>query len=1420
MTALKNIFTILLIYLLRVSACQIAGDQPDGAKSVNLGTRKRPELSNIKFVNHIDDGNIQYHTRLKRTKTIRSKILEVHRILREEDVAQRNNTVVAQEIFAKPDINITAGFKKSKADLTTYEKIDKLKELKKESYARHKPVVSKYDCKFENDCCWTWRKDEAHGFFITSGGYLEGNQTGPPEDAGGKQFGSYLILRLPQQKKIFQVVSPLLLPTYPSCKLFLSIYQYNMVGGEIRVIGDKTTASSIHKLSSRPMSIYNNHTQWVVRTIHGNNYTRWLPYQITIGKLTTSFTIILEVVGAKHILSGATVAFDNIELHDCFFQNESCSPHQHICSDIDLCINSTSTCDFNEDCPEGDDERLNCDKMPYGARCTFENDDWCGWKNLPEADMHWRLHKGSTPLNFTGPNFDHTYLNSTGSYLYVNMLHDPSFFGSQAILRSVTFNAPPGVTGDPSSRYYNTCAIRVYLHKTGKHKSGVEIQITELKSKKNLTTSLFWSFMEDHGDQWMRQVFILPNITNRYFVEIIAKRGYRFLSDIGLDDVSLSPECFGINIPKEDLRGYDYWSKSWLKGSVKQTAEDFRNKTYFNITTCNNEGRYGPSPEQCAKAYNRTGTNVKVLLDVGLRGTQKWVAPREGYYTFILAGASGGKNSRGIGGGKGAEVTAVMNLRKGQELFISVGQEGNSACLMTNGLSYKNRCDPIDNLGTLDKLYLVYTRNIITSKNFSNAGGGGGATYIFMRNRTKHSIPIAIAGGGGGESFSKSFDPFSDSRHGQGLTRDSYDYPTSVGYSIEGAGGGWAISPNASGHASRALTRNKTSVDLQTGGSLLLGGVGGSACSKSSKNWGDGGFGGGGGSCIEGGGGGGYYGGEVVTSRGSEGGTSYVDMVRSEGSFATSSPGQNQGAGYVMIIPAIEGCDCDYQCVALDSNRSETACVCPKTWKLHENKKSCLPLTISLSSGFAPISIISMAAVTIFAFFVGFACFLLYIRYQKNANSCLRGKNCAVSDVQLNRLRHASGSVATQYNPNYEFGGVVTTISDLQHIPRDQLRLVKALGQGAFGEVYQGFYRQRPCDTVEMPVAVKTLQEMTVKQAEDDFLTEALIMSKFNHPNIVHFIGVCFDKHPKFIVLELLTGGDLKNFLRESRPKADRPSTITMKDLVFIAIDIGRGCKYLEDKRFIHRDIAARNCLLTTKGPGRVTKIADFGMSRDIYRADYYRKDGKAMLPVKWMPPEAFLEGLFSSKTDVWSFGILLWEIMKMGFMPYTGCTNKEVMDLVVQGGRLERPESCPAPIYGIMASCWHPQPEDRPTFAIILERLGYCAQDPDVLNAPLPTFYVNTTNERDTTVIRPSDSNDNCLQVLPYSTDYLIPDHPNRTNPDAMESTSSVEKLIPDSSHNHWETSFIMPNSKSTQPLLQDSNKDEETNHTIFIFL
>uniref|UniRef100_A0ACB8GAD4 Uncharacterized protein n=1 Tax=Sphaerodactylus townsendi TaxID=933632 RepID=A0ACB8GAD4_9SAUR len=282
--------------------------------------------------------------------------------------------------------------------------------------------------------------------------------------------------------------------------------------------------------------------------------------------------------------------------------------------------------------------------------------------------------------------------------------------------------------------------------------------------------------------------------------------------------------------------------------------------------------------------------------------------------------------------------------------------------------------------------------------------------------------------------------------------------------------------------------------------------------------------------------------------------------------------------------------------------------------------------------------------------------------------------------------------------------------------------MTRGLGHGAFGEVYEGQVVGIPSDPNPLQVAVKTLPEVCSEQDELDFLMEALIISKFNHQNIVRCIGVSLQALPRFILLELMAGGDLKSFLRETRPRPSHPSSLIMLDLLHVARDIACGCQYLEENHFIHRDIAARNCLLTCKGPGRIAKIGDFGMARDIYRASYYRKGGCAMLPVKWMPPEAFMEGIFTSKTDTWSFGVLLWEIFSLGYMPYPSKSNQEVLE------------------YRIMTQCWQHQPEDRPNFATILERIEYCTQDPDVINTILPVEYGPCIEEEEKVPVRPED--------------------------------------------------------------------------------
>ncbi|XP_072546337.1 proto-oncogene tyrosine-protein kinase ROS isoform X2 [Salminus brasiliensis] len=277
-------------------------------------------------------------------------------------------------------------------------------------------------------------------------------------------------------------------------------------------------------------------------------------------------------------------------------------------------------------------------------------------------------------------------------------------------------------------------------------------------------------------------------------------------------------------------------------------------------------------------------------------------------------------------------------------------------------------------------------------------------------------------------------------------------------------------------------------------------------------------------------------------------------------------------------------------------------------------------------------------------------------------------------------------------------------MESLPVFPRECLKLLKLLGSGAFGEVYEGVTVGIHISDVtpEQRVAVKTLRKHASDQEKVEFLKEAHLMSQFNHPNILRLLGVCVLNEPHYIILELMEGGDLRSYLRGARPTNNRGQLLGLTSLLDISLDVTKGCVYLEKLHFVHRDLAARNCLVSVRGysdPDRVVKIGDFGLARDVYKSDYYRKRGEGLLPVRWMPPESLTDGIFDKHSDVWAFGVLLWEIMTLGKQPYPAFSNQEVLHHVNVGGRLPAPAECPQSLYSVMLECWRKQPRERPSF-------------------------------------------------------------------------------------------------------------------------
>uniref|UniRef100_A0A3B3W0Y7 Tyrosine-protein kinase receptor n=1 Tax=Poecilia latipinna TaxID=48699 RepID=A0A3B3W0Y7_9TELE len=296
------------------------------------------------------------------------------------------------------------------------------------------------------------------------------------------------------------------------------------------------------------------------------------------------------------------------------------------------------------------------------------------------------------------------------------------------------------------------------------------------------------------------------------------------------------------------------------------------------------------------------------------------------------------------------------------------------------------------------------------------------------------------------------------------------------------------------------------------------------------------------------------------------------------------------------------------------------------------------------------------------------------------------------------------GDLITSPNPEY-FSANDMYVPDEWEVPREKITLLRELGQGSFGMVYEGIAQDIVKGEPETRVAVKTVNESASLRERIEFLNEASVMKAFNCHHVVRLLGVVSKGQPTLVVMELMTHGDLKSYLRSLRPDSENnPSGSpppTLKDMLQMAAEIADGMAYLNAKKFVHRDLAARNCMVAEDF---TVKIGDFGMTRDIYETDYYRKGGKGLLPVRWMAPESLKDGVFTGHSDCWSFGVVLWEISTLAEQPYQGLSNEQVLKFVMDGGFLDRPDNCPERI--LMQMCWQYNPKMRPTFLEIIEML------------------------------------------------------------------------------------------------------------------
>ncbi|XP_056635253.1 tyrosine-protein kinase transmembrane receptor Ror2 [Diorhabda carinulata] len=367
--------------------------------------------------------------------------------------------------------------------------------------------------------------------------------------------------------------------------------------------------------------------------------------------------------------------------------------------------------------------------------------------------------------------------------------------------------------------------------------------------------------------------------------------------------------------------------------------------------------------------------------------------------------------------------------------------------------------------------------------------------------------------------------------------------------------------------------------------------------------------------------------------------------------------------------------------------------------------------TIAMDQLLSPTFLIIVSTVSLLVLLLSLLLILLCYRMYKRHAMGYNAPEIAEVNIDLDKLpsNMAYHSHGATLNPKLE----------KLEFPRNDIIYIKDLGQGAFGSVFQAKAPGLIPGEEFTIVAVKMLKEDASDDMQDDFEKEACLLAEFDHPNIVKLLGVCAVGRPMCLLFEFMGKGDLNEFLRQCSPSnyvvrsvidSNSPSKDIYKDnqlnnldKLNIALQIASGMVYLSQRKFVHRDLATRNCLISED---MVVKIADFGLSQKIYLQDYYKGSDRDAIPVRWMPLESILYNKYTPESDVWAFGVCLWEIFSYALQPYYGMTHEEVIKFLKDGNVLASPDGCPAPIYEVMKHCWGPKPVDRPSFQTIYQTM------------------------------------------------------------------------------------------------------------------